>query len=143
MRSVPTQVGVLPGALLLPTAALADPMDWEKLADDPESFIGKPVEVLSYCAEGGVKDDLDSYQCATEGDLYISTPEIKPDFAIRKIEENCGGPDVVKRSEFCRAKITFVPQSVWNGASVGPSSRSPQARFAPRTNGRRAARRTG
>jgi hypothetical protein len=96
MRSVPTQVGVLPGALLLPTAALADPMDWEKLADDPESFIGKPVEVLSYCAEGGVKGDLDGYQCATEGDLYISTPEIKPDFAIRKIEENCGDPDVVK-----------------------------------------------
>ena len=99
-------------ALLLPTAALAGVMDWEKLADDPESFIGKQVEVLGYCAEGGVKGDIDGYQCSTEGDLYIVTPEIKPDFAMRKIEENCGGLDVVERSDFCRARISFTPRSV-------------------------------
>jgi hypothetical protein len=87
-------------------------MDWEKLANDPESFIGKPGEVLGYCAEGGVKGDIDGYQCLTEGDLYILTPEIKPDFAIRRVEENCGGLDVVERSEFCRTKISFAPQSV-------------------------------
>jgi len=97
---------------LLPSVAVAGIMDWEKLADDPDSHIGKPVEVIGYCAEGGVKGDVDGYQCSTEGDLYISTPDIKPDFAKGKIEENCGGLDVVERSSFCRAKISFTPQSV-------------------------------
>lgn len=64
--------------------------------------------MLGYCAQGGVKGDIEGYQCSTEGDLYISTSEIKPDFA--KIEENCGGLDVVERSAFCRAKISFTPQ---------------------------------
>lgn len=99
-------------ALLLPSVAVAGITDWEKLADDPGSYIDKPVEVIGYCAQGGVKGDVDGYQCSTEGDLYISTPEIKPDFAKRKIEENCGGMDVVERSDFCRAKISFTPRSV-------------------------------
>ncbi len=30
---------------LLPSVAVAGIMDWEKLADDPDSYIGKPVEV--------------------------------------------------------------------------------------------------
>jgi len=109
-----TRLAVLAGisAALLPLAAVAAIMDWEKLADDPDSYIDKPVEVIGYCAQGGVKGDVDGYQCSTEGDLYISTPEIKPDFAKRKIEENCGGLDVVERSAFCRAKISFTPQSV-------------------------------
>jgi hypothetical protein len=77
-----------------------------------DSYIDKPVEVIGYCAQGGVKGDVDCYQCSTEGDLYISTPDIKPDFAKRKIEENCGGLDVVERSAFCRAKISSTPQSV-------------------------------
>jgi hypothetical protein len=105
------RLAALLAALLLPSAAVAGIMDWEKLADDPESYIGKPVEVIGYCAEGGV-GDVDGYQCSTEGDLYIATPEIKPDFAKRKIEENCGGLDVVERSSFCRARISFTPQSV-------------------------------
>jgi hypothetical protein len=120
MRSVPIGVAALLGALLLPTAALADLMDWEKLADDPESFIDKPVEVIGYCAEGGVKGDVDGYQCSTDGDVYISTPEIKPDSAVRKIEENCGGLDVVERSDFCRAKISFTPQSVFTSTTLEP-----------------------
>jgi hypothetical protein len=70
--------------------------------------------------EGGVKRDLDGYQCSTEGDLYISTPEIKPDFPIKKIEENCGGLDVVERSEFCRVKISFTPQSVSTSTRLEP-----------------------
>jgi hypothetical protein len=107
-----TRLATLLGVLLLPAAALADVMDWKKLAGDPKSFIGKPVEVLGYCAQGGVKGDADGYQCSTEGDLYISTPEIKPDIAKRKIEENCGGLDVIERSDFCRAKISFTPRSV-------------------------------
>ena len=98
-------------AALLPLAAVAAIMDWEKFADDPGSYIDKPVEVIGYCAQGGLKGDVDGYQCSTEGDLYISTPEIKPDFAKRKIEENCGGLDVVERSSFCRAKISFTPLS--------------------------------
>jgi hypothetical protein len=120
MRPIPTWLATLLAALLLPTAAPADLMDWEKLADDPQSFIGKPVEVLGYCAEGGVNGDVDGYQCSTEGDLYISTPEIKPDFAVRKIEENCGGLDVVERSDFCRAKISFTPESVSTSTKLEP-----------------------
>ena len=99
-------------ALLLPSVAVAGIMDWERLADDPESYIDKPVEVIGYCAEGGVKGDVDGYQCSTEGDLYISMTDIEPDFAKRKIEENCGGLDVVERSDFCRAKISFTPRSI-------------------------------
>jgi len=105
-------LAMLFGALMLPSAAFAGIIDWEKLADDPDSYIGKPVEVLGYCAEGGVKGDVDGYQCSTEGDLYIAMPDIKPDSAKRKIEENCGGLDVVERSDFCRAKISFTPQAV-------------------------------
>ena len=107
-------------ALLLPSVGAAGIMDWEKLADDPESYIGKPVEVLGYCAQVGVKGDVDGYQCSTEGDLYISTPEIKPDFAKRKIEENCGGLDVVERSSFCRAKMSFTPESVSASTTLEP-----------------------
>ena len=107
-------------ALLLPSVAVAGIMDWERLADDPESYIDKPVEVIGYCAEGGVKGDVDGYQCSTEGDLYIATPEIKPDFAKRKIEENCGGMDVVERSDFCRAKVSFTPQSVSTSTTLEP-----------------------
>ena len=55
---------------------------------------------------------MDGYQCSTEGDLYISMTDIEPDFAKRKIEENCGGLDVVERSDFCRAKISFTPRSI-------------------------------
>ncbi len=107
-------------AALVPLTALAGLMDWEKLADDPDSYIGKPVEVLGYCAQGGVKGDAEGYQCSTEGDLYIATPEIKPDFAKRKIEENCGGMDVIERSSFCRAKISFTPQSVSTSTTLEP-----------------------
>jgi hypothetical protein len=120
MRSVLTRIAALLGALLLPAAALADLIDWERLADDPESFIDKPVEVIGYCAEGGVKGDVDGYQCSTDGDLYISTPEIKPDFARRKIEENCGGLDVVERSDFCRVKISFTPEAVSTSTKLEP-----------------------
>jgi hypothetical protein len=74
--------------------------------------------VLGYCAQGGVKGDIEGYQCSTEGDLYISTSEIKPDFA--KIEENYGGLDVVERSAFCRAKISFTPQSVSTPTTLKP-----------------------
>jgi hypothetical protein len=97
---------------LLPLAASAALIDWEKLADDPESYIDKPVEVIGYCAEGGVKGDVDGYQCSTEGDVYISMADVKPDSAKRKIEDDCGGLDVVERSDFCRAKISFTPRSV-------------------------------
>jgi hypothetical protein len=107
-------------AALLPHAASATLMDWERLADDPDSYIGKPVEVLGYCAQGGVKGDSEGYQCSTEGDLYISTQEIKPDSAKRKIEENCGGLDVVERSDFCRAKISFTPRSVSKSTTLEP-----------------------
>jgi hypothetical protein len=123
-RPVMMRLATLLALLLLPTAAFAGLMDWERLADDPESFIGKPVEVLGYCAEGGVTGDVDGYQCSTEGDLYIATPEIKPDFAIRKIEENCGGLDVVERSDFCRAKISFTPQSVSTSTTLEPGKTS-------------------
>jgi len=107
---------VLLAALLRPSAAAAGIMDWEKLADDPDSYIGKPVEVLGYCAQG----DADGYQCSTEGDLYIVTPDIKPEFAKKKIEENCGGMDVIERSSFCRAKISFTPQSVSTSTTLEP-----------------------
>jgi hypothetical protein len=107
-------------AVLVPLSARAGIMDWEKLADDPDA-IGKPVEVLGYCAEGGVKGDTEGYQCSTEGDLYIAMPDIKPDFAKRKIEENCGGMDVIERSSFCRAKISFMPQSVSTATELEPS----------------------
>ncbi len=111
---------VLLAALLLPSVAAAGIIDWEKLADDPDSYIGKSVEVLGYCAEGGVNGDAEGYQCSTEGDLYIATPEIKPDFAKKKVEENCGGMDVIERSSFCRAKISFTPQSVSTSTTLEP-----------------------
>jgi hypothetical protein len=39
-------------AVLVPLTARAGIMDWEKLADDPDSYIGKPVEVLGYSPRG-------------------------------------------------------------------------------------------
>ncbi|MGE5260871.1 MAG: hypothetical protein ACM3MH_08325 [Actinomycetota bacterium] len=115
-----TRPATLLGVLLLPAVALADVMDWKKLDDDPAGFIGKPIEVLGYCAQGGVNGDADGYQCSTEGNLYISTPAIKPASARKKIEENCGGLDVVERSDFCRAKISFTPQSVSTSTELEP-----------------------
>ncbi len=107
---------VLLTALLLPSAAAAGLMGWQKLAGDPDSYIGKQVEVVGYCAQG----DADGYQCSTEGDLYIVTPDIKPDFAKKKIEENCGGMDVIERSSFCRARISFTPESVSTSTTLEP-----------------------
>ena len=114
---------VLLAALVLPSAAGAGIMDWEKLADDPDSYIGKPIEVLGYCAQG----DAGFYQCSTEGDLYILTPDIKPDFAKKKIEENCGGMDVIERSSFCRAKISFTPESVSTSTTIEQGKTSPSS----------------
>ncbi|HZP08853.1 hypothetical protein [Methyloceanibacter sp.] len=119
MAPVVTRLALVSGvlAVFLPFAARAALLDWETLADDPESYIGKPVEVIGYCAEDG---DAGGYRCSTEGDLYIATPDIKPDFAKRKIEENCGGLDVVERSDFCRAKISFTPRSVSTAKDLEP-----------------------
>ncbi len=114
-----TRLALMSGILaaLLPFAARVALLDWEELADDPESYIGKPVEVVGYCAEGG---DAGGYRCSTDGDLYIVTPDIKPDFAKRKIEENCGGLDVIERSDFCRARIAFTPRSVSTAKDLEP-----------------------
>jgi hypothetical protein len=106
--------GVL--AALLPFAARAALLDWDELAEDPESYIGKPVEVMGYCAEEGDA----GYRCSTDGDLYIVTPDIKPDFAKKKIAENCGELDVIERSDFCRAKIGFTPRSVSTAKDLEP-----------------------
>ena len=64
--------------------------------------------MLGYCAQGAAG----GYQCSTEGDLYIVTTDIKPEFAKKKIEENCGGMGVIERSSFCRARISFALESV-------------------------------
>ena len=109
-------LGALLAVLLLPSAAGAGAMNWEKFADDPDSYIGKPVQVLGYCAQ----DDADGYQCSTEGDLYIVAADIKPEFAKKKIEENCGGMDVIERSSFCRAMISFTPKSVSTSTTLEP-----------------------
>jgi hypothetical protein len=105
---------------LLPVVALAGAVKWQKLAADPAAYIGKEVEVVGYCAQGGVNGDAPGYQCATDGNLYIETPEIGPAAAKTKVDETCGGMDVIERSSFCRVSIDFVPSSVSTSTALEP-----------------------
>ena len=76
------------------------------------------LEMLGYCAQGAAG----GYQCSTEGDLYIVTTDIKPEFVKKKIEENCGGMGVIERSSFCRARISFALESVSTSTTLEPGT---------------------
>ncbi len=108
-------------ALSASVPALAKSIDWSELAKHPDRYIGQTVEIAgAYCASGGVNGDASGYQCSTAGALYIETPDIAPASAKQKVDENCGGMDVIERSSFCRATIKFVPQSFTTSTELEP-----------------------
>jgi hypothetical protein len=108
-------------AFWLSVPALAEPTDWSELAAHPDLYIGQQVEIgAAYCASGGVNGDAPGYQCSTPGALYIVTPDIAPANAKQRVDENCGGLDVIERSAFCRATILFVPRSFKTSTELEP-----------------------
>ena len=113
--------GLLALALsLLSPAAMADPVDWHDLAANPNEYLGKEVEVVGYCAQGGAKGDVIGYECATEGTVYVDARVIEPDAAKQKVDKECGGMDVIERSSFCRASLRFTPHSITTSTTIEP-----------------------
>jgi hypothetical protein len=72
------------------------------------------LEMLGYCAQGAAG----GYQCSTEGDLYIVTTDIKPEFARRRLRRI----GVIERSSFCRARISFALESVSTSTTLEPGT---------------------
>jgi hypothetical protein len=102
------------------TGAAAASVDWSKLAANPAGYVGTQVEVSAYCASGGVNGDAPGYECATQGPVYIEVPDLSPASAKKKLDDNCGGMDVIERSSFCRATISFVPRSYTTSTELEP-----------------------
>lgn len=114
-------VGLLMSGLsLLPAAASAGSVDWHDLAANPTNYLGKEIEVTGYCAQGGVKGDVLGYECATEGTVYVDARAVEPDTAKKKVDENCGGKDVIERSNECRVTLRFTPHSFTTSSMVEP-----------------------
>lgn len=108
-------------ALITTTPAVAEPTDWSELAAHPDRYVGQQVEIgAAYCAAGGIDGAAPGYQCSTPGALYIETPDVAPANAKQRIDENCGGLDVIERSSFCRATILFVPRSFRSSTELEP-----------------------
>jgi hypothetical protein len=108
-------------ALLVSAPAVAKSIDWSELAKHPDRYVGQTVEVAgAYCASGGVNGDAEGYQCSTAGALYIEASDVGPSSAKQKVDEDCGGMDVIERSSFCRATISFVPQSFTTSTELEP-----------------------
>jgi hypothetical protein len=110
--------GLLLGLSLFPPAAMANPVDWHDLAANLNEYLGKEVEIVGYCAKGGAKGDVIGYECATEGTVYVDARAIEPDAAKQKLDENCGGKDVIERSSVCRATLRFTPHSITTSSTI-------------------------
>ena len=84
-----------------------------ELTTDPGSYLGHELEITrGYCAQGGVSGNETGYQCSTDGNVWIAARALSPASAKKKVDENCGGIDVIERSRFCGARITFTPSSM-------------------------------
>src|SRR6267154_2311123 len=96
-------------ASLVSLPGLAQEVSWRELAAHPDRYIGKQVEIrAAYCGNAG---DNPGYQCSTDGALYILAKSLGPPRAKQKVDEDCGGMDVIERNASCRAHIRFIPNS--------------------------------
>jgi len=112
---------VVLGLSLLPAPAIADPVDWHDLSASPTEYLGKEIEITGYCAQGGAKGDVLGYECATEGTVYVDARAVEPDAAKQKVDESCGGKDVIERSSSCRVTLRFTPHSFTTSTMVEPN----------------------
>jgi hypothetical protein len=97
--------------LLIPAAAMAQPVEqvtWRDLAANPQRYIGHRVELAAaYCSDYWQP----GFRCSTDGAVYVEASALTPDSERTKVDDQCGGLDVIERSSFCRARIRFIPRS--------------------------------
>ena len=111
-----TVLVILTAAFVSP-AAMAEPVDLEKLTANPLDYLGKRVEIAAYCVKGGVKGDGLGYECTTEGGVYVDAGDVEPAAAKEKVDESCKGEG---RDPACRATIRFVPHSFTTSSVIEP-----------------------
>ncbi len=84
-----------------------------ELTADPGRYLGHELEISrGYCVQGGVSGNETGYQCSTDGTVWIAARTLSPASAKKKVDDNCGGIDVIEHSSFCGARITFTPSSM-------------------------------
>ena len=94
---------------------------WNELAADPGRYMGQQIEIAAaYCTQGGASGDGPGYQCSTDGDVYIAASSLSPAGAKKKVDESCGGIDLIERSSFCRARVRFTPSSFGKSIDIDP-----------------------
>jgi hypothetical protein len=94
---------------------------WSELAADPGRYMGQQIEIAAaYCTQGGASGAGSGYQCSTDGDVYIAARALSPASAKNKVDESCGGIDLIERSSFCRVRIRFTPSSFGKSNDINP-----------------------
>ena len=52
--------------------------------------------------------------------MYVNARAVEPDTAKNKVDENCGGKDVIERSSECRVTLRFTPHSFTTSSMIEP-----------------------
>lgn len=96
--------GLIAGSGLCAWAAQAQAEDTEKLAKDPQEFLGKTIELEAMCVKGGQSGNLLGYGCKTKDGIYLNAADITPDEAKTKLAEDCANGT-------CETTVSFEPHS--------------------------------
>ncbi|MGH6864702.1 MAG: hypothetical protein ACREDO_00605 [Methyloceanibacter sp.] len=105
------------GMALLPAAVTAESVKVEDLASNPQSYLGKEVELVGQCSKGGAGGDVLGYECTTEETVYVDARKVEPKSVKQKFDKDCVGK-AASGSESCRAIIRFVPHSFTTSTKI-------------------------
>ena len=96
--------GLVAGFGLCAWVAPAQAEDGEKLAKDPQKYLGKTIELKAMCLKGGQSGNLLGYGCKTKDGIYLNAADITPDEAKTKLAEDCAEGK-------CETTVSFEPHS--------------------------------
>jgi len=106
------------GLALAAPAAFAEPTDLKELAEDPQSFLDKEIELVGYCVKGGKAGDVLGYECTTDAGVYVAADDIEPE-AAKKTLADCAAT----KSDECQATVKFEAYSFSTSGVIEPGKK--------------------